>query len=81
MKVETNCYCNQHPQEHVITVPTRTILHPRLEVTGIKDFHAIPKSVFTGTQEEKSTSRQPIYLTDSDYDSLLLYEDRKSVVE
>ena len=28
MQVDTNWYWNQHPQQHVITVPTRTILHP-----------------------------------------------------
>ena len=30
MKVDTNWYCGPHPQQHVITVPTRTIIHPRL---------------------------------------------------
>ena len=38
MQVDTNLYWNQHPQQHVITVPTRTILHPRLEVNPITDF-------------------------------------------
>ena len=28
MQLDTNWYCNQHPKHHVITVPTRTILHP-----------------------------------------------------
>ena len=32
MQVDTNWYWNQHPQHHVTTVPTRTIIHPRLEV-------------------------------------------------
>ena len=32
MQGDTNCYWNQHTQHHVITVPTCTILHPRLEV-------------------------------------------------
>ena len=26
MQVDTNCYCNQQSTQHVITVPTRTIL-------------------------------------------------------
>ena len=30
MQVDTNWYWNQHPQQHVTTVPTRTILHPLL---------------------------------------------------
>ena len=42
MKIDTNWYCNQQPKHHVITVPTRTILHPKLEVSAITDFHAIP---------------------------------------
>ena len=28
IQVDTNCYKDQHPQHHLITVPTRTILHP-----------------------------------------------------
>ena len=28
MQVDTNWYWNQHPQHHVITLPTSTILHP-----------------------------------------------------
>ena len=50
MKVDTNWYWNQHPQQHVITVPTHTILHPRLKVNAVTYFHATPKSVCTRTQ-------------------------------
>ena len=50
MQIDTNCYWNRHPQKYVITVPTRTILNPRLEVNAVTDLHAIPKSVFTKTQ-------------------------------
>ena len=28
VKIDTNWYWNQKPKHHVITVPTRTILHP-----------------------------------------------------
>ena len=42
MQVDTNWYWNQQPKHHVITVPTRTILHPQLEVDTITDFCAIP---------------------------------------
>ena len=27
IQVDTNWYCNKHPQQNIITVPTRTILH------------------------------------------------------
>ena len=30
MQLDTNWYWNQQPKQHVITVPTRTILHPQL---------------------------------------------------
>ena len=68
MQIDTNWYCNQQPKHHVITVPTRTILHPKLEVDVITDFHAIPTSICSKTQAKKSISRQPIFLTDADYD-------------
>ena len=69
--VDTDWCWNQHPQQHVIVVPTRTILHPRLEVNTVTDFHTIPTRVCTRTQAKKSISRQPILLTDSDYDYIL----------
>ena len=53
MEVENNWYCKQHPQQHVITVQTRTIIHSRLEVNAVTNFHAIPKCVCTRTQAKK----------------------------
>ena len=50
MQVDTNWYWNQQPKHHVITVPTRTILHPQLEVDEITDFHEIPTRVCYITQ-------------------------------
>ena len=52
MQIDTSWYCNQQPKHHVITVPTRTIIHPRPEVNVITDFHAIPTSVCTRTQKK-----------------------------
>ena len=52
MQVDTNWYCNQHTQQHVIKVPTRTILHPQLKFNSVIYFHAIPKSVCNRTQEK-----------------------------
>ena len=65
MQVDTNWYWCQHPQQHVITVPTCTILHPRLEVNEITYIHDINKSVCNRTQAKQSISRNPIFLTDS----------------
>ena len=52
MNVETDWYWNQQPNQHVITVPTRTITHPQLEVNVVTNFHAIPTSVWTRKQEK-----------------------------
>ena len=54
MKVDTNWYWNQHPQQHVIKVPTPTIINPPIEVDAVKDFHETTKSVCNRTQEKKS---------------------------
>ena len=71
MQVDTNWYWNQQPNHHVITVPTRTILHPQLEGDTITDFHAIPTSICSRTKAKKAISRQPICLSDFDYDNIL----------
>ena len=71
MQVDTNWYWNQHPQKLSITVPTRTILHPQLEVNAVTYFHAITTGVCTWKQAKKYISRQPICLTGSDYDYIL----------
>ena len=71
MQVYNNWYWNQHTQQHGITVPTHTIIYLQLEVNAVTDFHTIPTSVCTRTQEKKSISRQPICLTDFDYDYIL----------
>ena len=52
MQIYTNCYWNQQPKNNVIIVPTRTILHPQIEVNAVTDFHALPTSVCTRTQEK-----------------------------
>ena len=35
LQVETNWYWNQQHKQHFITVPTRTILHPQLEINAV----------------------------------------------
>ena len=61
MKIDTNWYCNQQPKHHVITVPTRTILHPQLEVNAVTEFHSITTSVCTRTQA-KNPSQDSLYV-------------------
>ena len=81
MTVFTDCYWNQQSKHHVITVPTRTILHPQLEGDAITDFHAIPTSICSRTQAKKSISRQPLCLTDADYDYILEEIGRRYKIE
>ena len=57
MQVDTNWFWNQQPKHHFVTVPRHTILHPKLEVNAVTDFHAILTSVFTRTQAKKSILR------------------------
>ena len=71
MQVDTNWYWDQLPKQHVITVTTRTIPHPRPEVNAVTYFHTMHISVCTRTQRKKSISRNPICFTDSDYDYIL----------
>ena len=52
-------------------MPTLTILHPQLEVNAITDFHVIPTSICSRTQAKKAISRQPICLSDYEYDYIL----------
>ena len=53
MQVDTNWYLNQQRKQNVITVPTHTMLHPKLEVNVVTYFHAISSSVCTRAQEKK----------------------------
>ena len=61
MQVDTNWYWNQKSKHHVITVPTRTIIHSQLEGDTITDFHAIPTSIYSRTRE-KNSSQGSLYL-------------------
>ena len=61
MQVDTNWYWNQQPKHHVITVPTRTIIHPQLEVDTITEFHKIPTSACSRTQS-KNPSQGSLYV-------------------
>ena len=49
----TNWYWEHHPKQQAIIVPTRTIIHTRLDVFGIKDVQDIPKVCVTGFKQKK----------------------------
>ena len=50
MQADTDWYWYQQPHQHVNTVPTHTIIHPRLEVSTITDINDITKSVCNRTE-------------------------------
>ena len=81
IQADTNWYWNQQPNNHVITVPTRTILRPQIKGDAITDFHAIPTSICSRTQAKKSISRQPIGLSDFDYDYILEEIDQRDKID
>ena len=81
MQVDTNWYWNKKPKHQVTTVPTRTILHPQLEVDAISAFHAIPTSICSRTEAKKFISRQPICLSGADYDYILEDIGRRGKIE
>ena len=81
MQIDTNWYWNEQLKHHFIIVQKRTILHPQLEVNTVTDFHSISTSVCTRTQAENSISRQPIYLTDFDYDYILEVICRRDAID
>ena len=53
MHIDTNWYWNKHPQHHVITVTTRTIIYPQLEINAITDIHDMTKTVCNRIREKK----------------------------
>ena len=52
MQENTNWYWKQKPLKKTIIVPTRTIIHPRLDVVIIRDFQDIPKIFCKSVQAE-----------------------------
>ena len=68
MQENTNWYWKQQPLQHIIIVPTRTILHPRIEVIIIRYVQYIPNKLFGRIKLKTSIQRHPIVVTDADYD-------------
>ena len=71
MQKNTNWYWKQQPLQHTIIVPTRTILHPRLDVIVIIYVQDIPKNICSRNQAKKVIQRHPMIMTDADYDYIL----------
>ena len=54
MQENTNWYWKQQPLQQTIIFPTRTILHPRLDVTTIIYFQDIPKNICNRIHAKKT---------------------------
>ena len=70
MQENTNWYWKQQPLHQTIIVPTRTIILKRLDVITIIYVQDIPKIVCNRIIE-KPIQRNPISMTDPDYDYIL----------
>ena len=57
--------------QQTIMVPTRTKLHPRIEVIIIGYVQDISNNLCNRIQAKKSIQRHPIIMTDADYDYIL----------
>ena len=66
--------------KQTIIFPTRTILHPRLDVSVITYVQDIPKSVYNRIKEKIHT-KHPIFLTDYDYDYIMDEIERQDKIE
>ena len=71
MQGKCNWYLKQQSMQHTIIVPTRTIIHPCLDVFRITDVQDIPKTICNRIQAKKSIQRHPIFMTYVHYDYIL----------
>ena len=70
MQENSDWYWKQQSLQQNIIVPTRTIIHPFLDVFRITDVQDKPKTVCNSIQANKFIQRHPICLTHTDYDYL-----------
>ena len=61
MQVKNNGYWKQQPPQQNIIVPTRTILHPRLDVIIIIDVQDIPNNFCNRIQSKSHTKKSYLY--------------------
>ena len=71
MQENNNWYWKKQSLQHTIIVPTRTIIHPCLDIVIIIYLKDIPKNVCNRIQEKKVIQIHTICMTDDDYDYIL----------
>ena len=62
---KNDCYWDKKNNQQVIIVPTKTIVHPCIDVVAVKDVQDIPKIICN------INHLHPIYLNESDHDYIL----------
>ena len=77
MQENNNWQWKQQPLQQTIIFPTRTILHPYIDVITIIYVQDIPKDLCNIIQAKKSIQRHPIIMTDADYDYILNEVERR----
>ena len=68
MQGDTNWHWKQKPIQQTIIPPTRTILHPRLDVIIIRYVQDILKKICSMNEAKKEIQRHTNIMTDADYD-------------
>ena len=70
MQDNTKWYWEQTKEKNII-VPTRTIIHPCLNIMAVTYLKQLPKKVCNRNQDYKVLQRNTIFLTDSDNEFIL----------
>ena len=71
MQENTNWHWKQQPLQQKIIVPTRTIVHPRLDVIIIRYVQYISMNLCIRNQEKKAMQIHQVIMDDADYDDIL----------
>ena len=70
MTKEKKCW-KQNGTKQSVKITTRTIVHPCLDVSVIRDVTHIPRIIFNTKLALQAVQRQPIFILDIDYDDIL----------
>ena len=77
----TNWYWNQQPLQQTITVPTCTILLPRIEFIIIRYVQDIPKKLCDRSEAKTLTQGHPIIVTGADNNYIMDKIERREKIE
>ena len=81
MQETPNWYWKQQPLKQTIIVPTRTILHPCLDLIIIRYIQDIPKNICSRNEAKEAIQRHTIIMNDADYDYIMDEIERREKIE